>query len=121
MFVRDYPRLYVRNDSIIFEGAWVPNIKLLGLMYDQDFCFECVPEKYFSYFSTLTYVVGTQNILVCLKIMGKKIFTIFVENFCLSKPMLDTDSFQTNERTNERTNKQTNLNNIHYLHLVKSF
>ena len=30
-------------------------------MYRQDFSYECVPEEEFSYFSTKTYVVGTQK------------------------------------------------------------
>ena len=57
------------------------------IIFHQDFSLECVTEKYFSYFSSKTYVVGTQknrlnetgfyeNPKHMLKLTGKKLFTI---------------------------------------------
>ena len=54
----------------------------LCFWFKQDFSKECVIEKYFIYFSTKTYVVGTQkngtfeHSKHMLTLSGKKIFTI---------------------------------------------
>ena len=59
---------------------------------------ECAPEKYFSYFSTKRYVMGTQKnhlnetVLlstqnICKKIWVRKYLLFYAENVCLSKPM----------------------------------
>ena len=58
---------------------------------------ECVTEKYFSYFSTKTYVVFTQKnrlnetVLlstknICWKLWVRKYLQFFAENFCIPKP-----------------------------------
>ena len=57
----------------------------------------CVTEKYFPYFSTATYVVGTQknrlNEMVLLstqymfRLLGKKIIAFLLSKFCLTGPM----------------------------------
>ena len=70
----------------------------------QDFSEECVTEKLFSYFSTKTYVVGTQKnrlnetVLlstqnICSKLWIKKYLQFYAENFCLSKPVSLTVKF----------------------------
>ena len=50
-----------------------------------------VPKKWFSYFSTKTYVVGTQkNRLtqnICKKLWASKYLQFYAEHFCLSKPV----------------------------------
>ena len=67
-------------------------MEFCGILYGkQAFSLECVTTKYFSFFSTKTYVVGTQkNRLnetallsthnIMLKLLGKRIFTILRSN-----------------------------------------
>ena len=62
----------------------------------------CVPENYFSYFSTKTYVEGTQKnrldetvLLITqnmFKLMGKKIITILCLNLLLNWPYENKDT-----------------------------
>ena len=49
-------------------------------------------QKYVSYFSTKTYVVGTQKTVLfstqnMLKLIGKKYLQFYAQKFCLSKPV----------------------------------
>ena len=70
---------------------------MLSSIREQAFSKECVTEKQFSYFSTKTYVVGTQknslnetvflNTQNMLKIMVKKYLQFYAEKSCLSIPM----------------------------------
>ena len=62
----------------------------------QTFSLECVTKYYFSYFSTKTYVVGSQKNRLnetfehpkhMLKLMGKKYLQVYAKIFCLSKDM----------------------------------
>ena len=61
-------------------------LSMLIWLFVQTFSKECVPKKYFSYFSTKTFVVGTQNNCLnehpkhMLKLIGKKLFTILTSN-----------------------------------------
>ena len=72
---------YVVPRQVSSIAIYIPTHKIKTL--------ECVTDKYFSYFSTKTYVVGTQKNRLnetfffehpkqMLKIMGKKIFTILL-------------------------------------------
>ena len=65
----------------------------------QDFSWERIPKKLFSYFSTKTYVVGTQknrlNETVLLSTQNiylnwwvRKLLQFYAQKFCLSKPMI---------------------------------
>ena len=74
---------------------------LYSIIYSQAFSEECVTEKIFSYFSTKTYVVGTQkNRLIetvllstkniSLKLWVRKYLQFYAEEFCLSKLMIAT-------------------------------
>ena len=64
----------------------------------QAFSEECIPKNYFSYFSSKTYVVGTQKnrlnetVLlstqnICSNWWIRKYLKFYSQNFCLSKPM----------------------------------
>ena len=83
----------------LHKKVWVSSWDFSAQAFSQ----ECVTEKYISYFSTKTYVVGdqknrlnemvllsTQNI--CYKLWVRKYFQFYAENICLSKPMALTAS-----------------------------
>ena len=67
--------------------------------HSQGFGKERVTEKYISYFSTETYVVGTQKnrlnetVLlrtqnICYNWRARRYLQFYLKNFCLSKPMI---------------------------------
>ena len=69
------------------EGGYIGLRCIVDWRHSQALSYKCIPTNYFSHFSTKTYVVGTQKnylnetILLStqnmLKVMGKKILTIF--------------------------------------------
>ena len=44
-------------------------------------------ERYFSYFSTKTFAVGTQKNRLIEKLSVRKYLQFYAENFCIFKPM----------------------------------
>ena len=90
--VDEWEKLHLQcqgNRSTVFLTTWIR--PLVSSAYQKNVCF--------FYFSTKTYVVDTQKnrlnetVLLStqnmLKLMGKKIFTILNQTFCLSKSVMD--------------------------------
>ena len=88
MKIEQLPCFAPKQNFLQIKGCnfeYATKVYVMGLVEYPD-CSSFVPEKYFSFFSTKTYVVGTQKnrlIEMCflstqnmLKIMAKKIFKI---------------------------------------------